>query len=163
MGIIKFCSQFIKQDMYFRSQMKRALLAMGVMFLSTFEISAQSPIGTWVTIDDKRQVDIAHVKIYKEDGKLHGKVVKLLPEARNRTCKGCSGEEKGRPIEGMTLIKDIESNGDQYWTNGTLFDPNSGRNFDCTLWLDEPNVLKVRASFGISLLGRTQTWKRLKK
>lgn len=161
MGITKYRNKFIFQDRHFRTKIKNALLALGAVIFSAFAVSAQSPIGMWVTIDDKREVDIAHVRIYQEDGKLYGKVVKLLPAARNRTCKGCSGDEKGRSIVGMTLIRDIEPNGDRYWSNGKLFDPNSGRNFDCTLWLDDPDVLKVRASFGLSLLGRTQTWKRL--
>ena len=154
---------FLLQERYFFTFMKKGLLILSHIIFSLFLLPAQSPVGTWVTIDDKRNVDIAHVKVFMEDGKLYGKVIKLLPEAQNRVCKGCSGAEKDRPIEGMTLIHDVKPNGEKYWSNGKFFDPNSGRNFDCTMWLDSEDILKVRVSLGISILGRTQTWSRLKE
>lgn len=121
----------------------------------------QTPVGTWITIDDKRQVDIAQVKIYEKNGMFYGKVTKLLPDALTRTCEGCSGDQKGQPVEGMIMIRDMKPNGDNYWSNGKILDPKSGRHFNCSMWLEDPNTLKVRGSFGISLIGRTQTWKRL--
>lgn len=124
-------------------------------------VHAQSPIGTWVTIDDRRKVDIAHVKIYEDDGMLYGKVTKLLPQALTRTCEGCSGKQKDQSVVGMVMIKDVKPDGDNYWSQGNILDPKSGRFFNCSMWLDDPNTLKVRGSFGISLIGRTQTWKRL--
>lgn len=134
-----------------------------VISLSSIVVTlAQSPEGTWVTIDDKRNVDIAHVKIFKEDGMLYGKVLKLLPEARVRTCEGCSGDLKDKPLKGVTLITDVKPTGNKYWSKGKLLDPKSGRQYSCSIWLDDPNTLKVRASFGISLIGRTQTWRRLR-
>ena len=142
--------------------MKKCLFIALLPVLSGLYIQAQSPVGTWVTIDDKRNVDIAHVKIFMEDGMLYGKVIRLLPEARTRICAGCTGELKGKSIEGMTLIWDVKSGEKDYWSGGKLLDPNSGRQYDCSIWLDNPDILKVRASFGISLLGRTQTWNRLK-
>lgn len=142
--------------------MKKYLLFFQLLIIIQTTLAAQSPVGTWVTKDDKRNVDIAHVKIYEEDGQLHGKVLKLLPEARTRTCEGCSGDQKGKPVDGMTLIKNLKHDGDKYWSDGKLLDPKSGRQFDCSIWLDDKDTLKVRASFGISLIGRTQTWRRLK-
>ena len=124
-------------------------------------MTAQSPVGVWVTRDDKRNVDVAHVKIYQEKGQLYGKVVKLLPEARTLTCMGCSGDQKGKSLVGMTLIEKLEQDGEKYWSHGKLLDPKTGRQFDCSIWLDDKDTLKVRASFGISLIGRTQTWRRL--
>lgn len=146
----------------FSAHMKKCLFALILIFTTSIMADAQSPVGTWITIDDKRNVDIAHVKIYKKDDMLYGKVVKLLPEARVRTCEGCSGERKGKSIQGMVMITDVKDNGDKYWSGGKLLDPKSGRHYNCSIWLDDPNTLKVRASFGISLIGRTQTWKRLR-
>lgn len=140
--------------------MKKRIVLLFVFFLSGYMIKAQTPKGVWVTIDDKRNVDIAHVKIFNEDGVLFGKVIELLPEAQTRTCEGCPGNKKGESLIGMTLIRNLTKKG-KYWTGGKLLDPKSGRYFDCSLWLDDANTLKVRASFGISLLGRTQTWRRL--
>lgn len=142
--------------------MKKCLFIALLPVLTALYMQAQTPVGTWVTTDDKRNVNIAHVEIFKKDGKLHGKVIRLLPEARTRTCSGCSGDLKGKSIEGMTMIWDVQPEDDKYWSGGKLLDPNSGRKYDCSIWLDSDDTLKVRASFGISLLGRTQTWNRLK-
>ncbi len=141
--------------------MKNHLFIILIFFITGIIVHAQSPIGSWVTIDDKRNVDIAHVKIYKEDGRLFGKITKLLPEARTRTCEGCSGKQKDKSVVGMVMMMDVKPDGDNYWTQGKILDPKSGRLFNCSIWLDNPNTLKVRGSFGISLIGRTQTWRRL--
>lgn len=143
--------------------MKKYSFVLLIIIITSALATAQSPLGTWVTIDDKRNVDIAHVKIYKKDDMLFGKVVKLLPEARVRTCEGCSGDRRGKSIQGMVMITDVKPDGDKYWSGGKIFDPKSGRHYNCSIWLDDLNTLKVRASFGISLIGRTQTWKRISK
>lgn len=40
-------------------------------------------------------------------------------------------------------------------------DPNSGKTYSCKLKLVDADTLKVRGYIGISLIGRTETWKRL--
>lgn len=122
-------------------------------------ITAQSPIGTWITIDDKRDVEIAHVKIYEKEDQLYGEVLRLLPHALTLTCERCPGELKGKPLEGIILIRELK-NKNEHWTGGKFLDPKSGRNYDCSLWLEDENTLKVRVSYGLSIFGRTQTWKR---
>lgn len=125
-------------------------------------ISAQSPLGIWITFDDKRNVEIALVEIFEDEDQLFGKVLQLLPSALTRTCERCPGDLKNQPLEGVVLIRNLKYKNDQ-WTDGKFLDPKSGREFDCSLWLENDDTLKVRASIGFSFLGRTQTWNRYVK
>lgn len=138
--------------------MKMILPVLYLIFQGIF-IAAQSPVGTWITLDDKRNVEIALVEMYEEEGQLFGKVRQLLPDALTRTCVRCPGEMKGKPLEGIILIRDL-INKNERWSGGKFLDPKSGREYDCSVWLEDDNTLKIRASFGFSLLGRTQTWRR---
>ena len=50
---------------------------------------------------------------------------------------------------------------DKEW-NGFIYDPKNGKEYDCRAELKDANTLKVRGYIGISLIGRTDTWTRLK-
>ncbi len=58
-------------------------------------------------------------------------------------------------------MKTLESHKD-YWKNGTIMDPEDGKVYKCSMWLDKdnPDELKVRGY--ILFLYRTQTWYRVK-
>lgn len=127
--------------------------------LLCFDGLTQSVEGLWVTTDDKRGVEIAVVQLFQKENLLSGKIIRLLPDALVRTCAGCSGDLKDRPLEGLILISGLHRDGRQ-WTGGTFLDPKSGRKYNLSIWPDGRDTLKVRASYGFSFLGRTQTWKR---
>ena len=132
------------------------------LLISLIVFSVQSdPIeGTWVTQDDETGKQKSEVLIYKEDGKLYGKITKLLlPEDQGKKCVNCKGANKDQPIEGMIIIKDLELE-DETWEEGTILDPKSGKVYDCYVDFEDTNTLKVRGFLGFSLLGRTQIWKR---
>ncbi len=113
-------------------------------------------LGRWVTVDDKSGKQKSIVKLYKQGGKLFGKVEKLLPGAESKICKNCKGADKGKPITGMTIIKDMKFDGKK-WSGGTILDPKKGKVYNCKLWA-EGNKLRLRGY--IAFLYRTQTWNR---
>lgn len=125
-----------------------------------FSIQPNSVVGTWVNIDDETGVEKSEIILYIEDGKLYGRIERLLlPEDQGKLCVNCSGKEKNQPIEGLVIVKGLEKDG-AIWTNGDIMDPANGKNYDCTIKLDDANTLNVRGFLGFSFLGRTQIWKR---
>jgi len=54
----------------------------------------------------------------------------------------------------------LSGDGDGEWSGGTIYDPNNGKTYSCKLKLTGPDTLKVRGYIGISLIGRSETWKR---
>ena len=116
--------------------------------------------GTWITTDDETGNQKSEVLIFKENGKLYGKITKLLlPEDQGKKCINCKGKNKDQSIVGMLIINDLQLD-DYSWEDGTILDPKSGKVYDCNIEFEDNNTLKVRGYIGFSLLGRTQIWKR---
>ena len=117
-------------------------------------------MGTWVIIDDETGVEKSEIILYVEDGKLYGRIARLLlPEDQGKLCVNCKGEEKNQPIEGLVIVKGLKQDGNS-WTDGDIMDPANGKRYDCTISLADDNTLNVRGFLGFSFLGRTQVWKR---
>lgn len=120
--------------------------------------AADSPVGVWKTIDDESGKAKSHVKIYERDGKIYGKVTKLLlkPGAK---CTACEGKDKDKPIEGMVIMWGLSQDDDE-WQGGKIFDPKKNKTYRCKVWLENGGkTLKVRGYAGPFF--RTQTWHRL--
>jgi uncharacterized protein (DUF2147 family) len=123
---------------------------------------AVSPVGIWQTIDDNTHKPTAIIEISQNaDGTLSGKPLKgLLPNDAGRRCTACKDERKDQLIQGMTILKDMKQDGDD-WNSGKILDPNNGTEYKCKMHLtDGGKKLVVRGYIGFSLLGRSQTWVR---
>ncbi len=131
-----------------------------LIVLWTFFFQTDSIEGTWITTDDETGNQKSEVLIFKENGKLYGKITKLLlPEDQGKKCINCKGKNKDQSIVGMLIINDLQLD-DYSWEDGTILDPKSGKVYDCNIGFEDSNTLKVRGYIGFSLLGRTQIWKR---
>ena len=123
-----------------------------------------SPEGRWRTIDDKTGRVKSIVHIARSGDTLGGRVEKLfrLPEEiQDPVCKACTGERKDQRIVGMTIMWGLRPSKDG-WDQGFVLDPQNGKTYRCKLTLSpDGQALTVRGYLGISLLGRSQTWKRL--
>lgn len=130
---------------------------------SVIALAADTPVGTWETIDDKTGKPKSLVEITVDsNGVLSGKIIKgLAPDADpERRCTACKGENKDVLIRGMTFIAGLKKDGDE-WTGGTIIDPESGKTYKCKMYLkDGGQKLVVRGYIGFSLVGRSQTWNR---
>ena len=112
----------------------------------------------WITQDDETSKKKSEVLLYKNNGKLYGKIINLLlEEDKGKLCVNCKGENKNLPIEGMVIVEGLKLNG-KTWEEGTILDPKSGKTYSCYITFDDDNTLKVRGYIGFSLLGRTQKW-----
>ena len=114
--------------------------------------------GVWITQDDDTGKKKSEVLLYKNEGKLYGKILNLLlEEDKGKLCVNCKGENKNLAIEGMVIVEGLELNG-KTWEEGTILDPKSGKTYSCYITFENENTLKVRGYIGFSLLGRTQKW-----
>ena len=117
--------------------------------------------GVWLTQDDKAQVRIADC-----GDKLCGTIVALReplgPDGQPKTDKrNRDGALHARPIVGLQILQNFVRLDGKRWGEGTIYNPEDGDTYKCTLTLDNPVTLIVRGYVGIPLFGKTQIWHRL--
>ena len=131
-----------------------------IILAALLSFQTSSVQGTWVNIDDETGVEKSEITLYVENGKLYGKIERLLlSEDQGKVCEKCKGKEKNQPIEGLIIVKGLVKDG-EVWTDGKILDPANGKSYDCTIKLDGSNTLNVRGYLGFSFIGRSQVWKR---
>ncbi len=130
-----------------------------IISIAFLMVQTDPVVGSWISVDDATGTEKSEINLYLENGKLFGKIEKLLlPEDQGKICVECNGSEKNKPIEGLVIVQGLEKDGDS-WTDGTILDPANGKRYSCTISLNADGTLNVRGYLGISILGRTQVWK----
>lgn len=139
---------------------KQILFLIGLFSMNI--VFSQTVFAEWKTIDDRTGLPKGVIKIYEYDGKMYGKVIKILEEGKQGAlCTKCDGDLKDTPVIGMKIIQGAVEHEDGEWKGKYLFDPEQAMTFRCKIWLnpDNPNELKVRGY--LAFIYRTQTWLRV--
>lgn len=125
-------------------------------------MNAQTVFGKWKTVDDKTGETKSIVEIYENNGKVFGKIIEIFDATkRNRKCEKCKGNELNKPVLGMVIIKSLTKDDDEY-NGGKILDPETGNLYKCYIKLQGKDKLEVRGYMGIAIVGRSQTWIRIK-
>lgn len=141
--------------------MRNAMFILVFLLGGFMTMNAQSILGKWKTFDDQTGDAKSIVEISEKGGKYQGKVIEILnPAKKDSKCEKCPGDDKGKPIEGLVIIKNLTKKGEEY-TGGTIIDPQSGKEYKCSIKMNGKTKLEVRGYVGISLIGRTQTWTKM--
>ncbi|TSD67619.1 DUF2147 domain-containing protein [Inquilinus sp. KBS0705] len=143
---------------------KKATILILFALVCTTLASAQNAdaiIGKWLNSTGE-----GHVQIYKRGDKFFGKLVWLkFPNEEDGKPKldkfNPDKALQSRPKQGIELLKDFTFDGEDTYEGGTIYDPKSGKTYSCKMTL-KGDVLKMRGYVGISLLGRTENWTRVK-
>jgi len=126
--------------------------------------------GIWKTVSDEGEDKgkaKSQVEIFEKDGAYFGKVNRLLLKPQDTLCTKCVGALKDKPVVGMIIFQDIKKTGKiddslgAEYAGGTIMDPDNGKTYKCKMWI-KGDVLTVRGFIGISMLGRSQQWYRVK-
>jgi uncharacterized protein (DUF2147 family) len=115
-----------------------------------------SPVGVWKNEDAK-------IEIFKDGGKLHGKIAalneKYTEDGQKKTdINNPDPAKRERPLIGLVVMKGISPDGPNKWDGGTAYDPKTGNTYSVSLQYDGGNTLKVRGYLRVSLVGRTEVW-----
>ncbi len=143
--------------------MKRLAFLIAAFAVHAVALAQATPVGLWKTIDDESKTEKSLVRIVESGGVLGGKIEKLLdPAKQNDVCDKCSDERKGKPIVGLSIIRNAKQDGEDksVWTGGEILDPNNGKTYRLRLKpLDGGKQLEVRGYIGPFF--RNQTWIRV--
>lgn len=110
--------------------------------------------GVWVTADGDGWVEIR-----RQGGLYHGAIVGPTDDGRLDD-ENPDPALRSRPLFGLRILEGFEPQGTAKWAGGTIYDPNNGKTYRCTLELEDEKTLKVRGYIGVSLFGRTERWTR---
>jgi uncharacterized protein (DUF2147 family) len=101
------------------------------------------------------------VEITKRDNKYFGKLLWTKTEGKLDT-NNPDVKQQSQPLRGKEILKSFDFNGSDLWHNGTIYDPKNGKTYSCKITRDEKGNLSVRGFIGVSLLGRTTLWIKVK-
>lgn len=136
------------------------LLVSAISFTG-FAQSKDAVVGKWVNSTGEAYVDIT-----KKGEKYYGKIVWLkAPKDENGATKTDAKNPvenlRSRPILGLEILRDFVYE-DGKWTDGKIYDPKSGKTYSCNMTIKSNGDLNIRGYIGISLIGRTDVWKKVK-
>ena len=129
--------------------MKKLCLMLGLCFMATITNASDGVLGYWTTVDDETNEAKSVVRVYEYQGKVYGRIMKVLTDPK---AKAKLPEEP--LMEGLDIIWDLHLDGDKY-TDGEILDPKKGKVYGCAMWREGDNLI-VRGK--IAFLGRNQTW-----
>jgi uncharacterized protein (DUF2147 family) len=107
----------------------------------------------------------AKVQIYKAvDGKFWGKIVWLKEPVRDGKArtddKNPREKLRNRPLLNLPILRGFSKKDDNTYDDGEIYDPKNGKTYSSTITYRNDKELGIRGYIGISLIGRTTTWKR---
>jgi uncharacterized protein (DUF2147 family) len=155
--------------------MKKKLILLIVLLLvvtmtPALSASGDDVVGLWLTDGGKSKVEIV-----REQDEYRGKIVWLKeevypeddPEAGTVKYDRNNPDEKlrPRPILGLELVWGFRYDEKGHkWERGRIYDPESGKTYNCTMWLDEEGNLNVKGSLDKwGLIGRSTLWTPVKE
>ncbi|HKA55927.1 MAG TPA: DUF2147 domain-containing protein [Candidatus Binatia bacterium] len=126
-------------------------------------VFAASPVGLWYAEGGAAQVEIRAC-----GDALCGRIVWLRSPLDETGCdlrdrSNGDASLRDRPLVGLEILRGLkpaDAEG-KVWTDGTIYDPISGKTYTCSLRVEGDDRLRLRGYVGIPLLGRTTTWVRV--
>ncbi len=139
--------------------MKKIIVLFSILFYANCfsqTVNGDAIIGKYMSENNEGMVEIS-----KRDSKYYGKLV----WNKNADKLDINNPDKTQHtilIRGKELLKDFGYDGSGLWHNGTIYDPKNGKTYSCKITRDEKGNLNVRGFIGISLIGRTTYWIKVK-
>jgi uncharacterized protein (DUF2147 family) len=113
-------------------------------------------LGTWLTQDKQGLVQI----YLAASGKYEGRIVFGSGEPDELDSKNPDPALRTRSLNGAVILQGFRYAGDGKWTEGTIYDPDNGKTYKCTMELKSADTLSIRGYIGVPLLGRSVLWTR---
>ncbi|WP_198415026.1 DUF2147 domain-containing protein [Piscinibacter terrae] len=142
--------------------MLKIALATVAFVAHSLAFAQATPVGLWKTIDDDGKTEKSLVRISETAGVLTGKIEKILdPSAKpNAVCDECKDERAGKPLVGLTILRNLKKGDEEWYEGGDVTDPKNGKVYRAKVrTLEGGKQLQMRGYIGPFY--RTQTWIRV--
>jgi uncharacterized protein (DUF2147 family) len=126
------------------------------------ELSAQQAsdaiVGKWWTSDKAAKVEIA-----KCGGDYCGTFIWIKDDNQKNAplldTKNADPTLRSRPLKGLVFLRKLHFDGSK-WTGGSVYDPEEGQDYNCTVSLTQDGQLELRGYVGLPMFGRSEYWKK---
>jgi uncharacterized protein (DUF2147 family) len=117
-------------------------------------------IGKWISANQ----DLI-VEVYQKDKYYYGKIVWFAcytskPMASYLDVHNPNPKLRTRTWLGMNSLVNLLQESNTKYTDGKIYDVNSGRTYGASVKFSKPNQIIVRGYFGIELIGKSLTFNR---
>lgn len=138
--------------------MKKTIALLLYLALTQIPLFAMSNgdaiLGEWISENKDGKI-----VIFKQADRYYGKITWGKTPGRKDT-NNPDSRLRNRELVGTVILKEFVFKGES-WENGTIYDPNSGKTYDCILKIKDKNQkLDIRGFVGMAMFGRTSTWSR---
>lgn len=128
-----------------------------LFFLCAALSSAEDEIeGIWERSDKSAQI-----RVTVEGGELSFTLHSLAVKDRLYDSKNPDPSLRKRKLIGLKLAQGFKKEGEK-WTGGTVYSSKSGKTYQGKIWLEGKDTLIMRGYKGVSLLGKSASWHRVK-
>jgi uncharacterized protein (DUF2147 family) len=136
------------------------LFFLAIYTLSGFAQEADKIVGIWWNEEKTSKIEVK-----KEDGKYIGTIVYMIPEKYENGEPPKDDENpdealRNRSVMGLQILGGFEYDANKKeWKDGTIYDPKSGKTYDCYGWLESNELLKLKGFVaGIRWIGKSSEW-----
>jgi uncharacterized protein (DUF2147 family) len=138
--------------------MKKTILFILYMLLVQSTLFANNNadviLGEWIS-----EPKDGKITIFKQGDRYFGKITWGKTPGK-KDVNNPDARLKNREIVGSVILKDFTVTVSS-WEKGTIYDPHSGKTYDCILKVKDNNQkLEIRGFVGMAMFGRTSTWSR---
>jgi uncharacterized protein (DUF2147 family) len=121
---------------------------------------AEQVVGIWESEEKNLQIEM-----FEDEGYFAGRMVyyKCSTDEVMRTSVDSENPDRrlvNRKLLGLKLVSQLKYEGDNQWSNGKIYDPNSGNTYDARIELTDPNTAIVRGYWKFKWLGRSMVFNR---
>ena len=150
--------------------MKKILLFSFFICLS-FLCQSQSKYdieGIWLEEEGQSKIKIFSLETEKYGTMFGGRIIWLAEPFTEegeikRDTKNPDPKLKNQKILGSIIMKSLTYESKKgHWSGGSIYDARNGKTYSVEITMKDNNTLNLRGYLGVSLIGRTTTWTRVK-
>ncbi|GHV81086.1 hypothetical protein AGMMS49944_28770 [Spirochaetia bacterium] len=144
------------------------VLAAGFCFADPVE-------GFWISVDDKTGKATAGWEIYRQNGKLYGRILSIADYPQDAKALYCKesyrdfplpGKVNQLPVIGTPWLFGLSPDEPGKWSGGQVIDPQNGNMYKCKITYRradgkrlKTDALEMRGEIGLGI-GRSQFWQK---